>query len=200
MNAMPVRSSGCGCCESRRRFLAAGCGACAASAVSGLFADFTSAAGERATPAADGDAKRPRVRLVFACFTIKQERPTWPHIGYDFAADIERVTAALRRLCPQVEFLPAVAHGPEDAEKLLAAGEADRIDGYLVYQMNNWVQVMQTIVASGQADARGRFPLRRQRRVPGLHGGAAPHAQELLGRRLLEDRRPGRVGQVLRGC
>ena len=43
-----------------------------------------------------------------------------------------------------MEFLPAVAHGPEDAQKLLAAGEADRIDGYLVYQMNNWVQVMQT--------------------------------------------------------
>jgi hypothetical protein len=95
-------------------------------------------------------APRARVRLVFSCFTLKQNRPTWPHIGYDFAADIERVTAALGRLCPEVEFLPAVAHGPEDAAKLLAAGQSDRIDGYLVYQMNNWVQVMQTIVASGK--------------------------------------------------
>jgi hypothetical protein len=97
-----------------------------------------------------GSPSRVRVRLVFACFSVKQERPTWPHIGYDFAADIERVTSALRRLCPRVEFLPALAHGPDDAQKLLQSDKADRIDGYLVYQMNNWVQVMQTVVASGR--------------------------------------------------
>jgi hypothetical protein len=109
-----------------------------------------------ATPAgaADIPAKtspnRPRVRLVFACLSVKQERPTWPHLGYDFRSDIAQVTAALQQLCPQVEFLPVVAHGPEDARKLLAFDEADRIDGYVVYQMNNWVQVMQTVVASGK--------------------------------------------------
>ena len=43
-------------------------------------------------------------------------------------------------------------------QKLLAAGEADRIDGYLVYQMNNWVQVMQTIVASGKPTLVADFP------------------------------------------
>jgi hypothetical protein len=104
--------------------------------------------------AADTDTvaspNRPRVRLVFACFALKQDRPTWPHIGYDFGPEVERVTAALRQLCPQVEFLPALAHGPAEAQKLLAADAADRIDGYLVYQMNNWVQVMQAIVASGK--------------------------------------------------
>jgi hypothetical protein len=115
-----------------------------------MLTGLASAAGEDQAQAAEVGAKRARVRLVFACFTIKQERPTWPHIGYDFAPDIERVTAALGKLCPQVEFLSAIAHGPEDAKKLLASGEGDRIDGYLVYQMNNWVQVMQTIVASGK--------------------------------------------------
>ena len=101
---------------------------------------------------------RARVRLIFACFTIKQERPTWPHIGYDFTADIERVSSRLRELCPRVEFLPALAHGPEDAQKLLAQGAADRIDGYIVYQMNNWVQVMQTIVAAGKPTLVADFP------------------------------------------
>jgi L-fucose isomerase-like protein len=81
---------------------------------------------------------------------VKQDRPTWPRIGYDMSGEIERVTQHLKRRCPEVEFLPALAHGAEDAKKLLAAGEADRIDGYIVYQMNNWVQVMQTIVASGK--------------------------------------------------
>jgi len=143
-------SFGCGCCASRRRFLAAGCGLCAASVLSLSRPKPAGAADELSRPAAQSGARRPRVRLIFACFTIKQERPTWPHIGYDFTADIQRVTAALGRLCPQVEFLPTVCHGPEHAKKLLGAAEADRIDGYLVYQMNNWVQVMQTIVAAGK--------------------------------------------------
>ena len=149
MNAKPSLSSVCHCCTSRRRFLATCGGFCAASA--GSLGDLARAASE--TTSAKNSAaqsKRPRVRLIFACFTVKQQRPTWPHIGYDFTADIERVTKALGRLCPQVEFLPAVAHGPEDAGKLLAGAETDRIDGYLVYQMNNWVQVMQAIVVSGK--------------------------------------------------
>jgi hypothetical protein len=148
MNANLLGSSGCGCCSSRRRFLAAGCGICAGAAAKVL--------GGR--QAAAGESQRARVRLVFACFTLKQDRPTWPHIGYDFAGDIERVTMAMRQLCPQVEFLPAVAHGPEDAAKLLASGEADRIDGYIVYQMNNWVRVMQPIVASGKPTLIADFP------------------------------------------
>jgi hypothetical protein len=139
---LPV-SPACGRCTSRRRFLAAGCGVCVAAVAPRLLPNLSAAE-------APGEANRPRVRLVFACFTVKQERPTWPHIGYDFAPDIERVTATLRERCPQVEFLPAVAHGPEDAQKLLATGDAERIDGYIVYQMNNWVRVMQTIVASGK--------------------------------------------------
>jgi len=88
--------------------------------------------------------------LIFACWAVKQDRPTWPRIGYDMSGEIERVTQHLKRRCPEVEFLPVLAHGAEDAKKLLAAGEADCIDGYIVYQMNNWVQVMQTVVASGK--------------------------------------------------
>ena len=143
----------CGCCTSRRRFMATGCAACAASVVPALLTRPGSAA---AAPGTDGP-KRPRVRLVFACFALKQERPTWPHIGYDFTGDVEHVTEALRRLSPQVEFLPAVAHGPDDASKLLASDKADAIDGYIVYQMNNWVQVMQTIIASGKPTVVGDF-------------------------------------------
>jgi L-fucose isomerase-like protein len=121
--------------------------------MSGLGAEIASApAADRARADKPGATSppRPRVRLVFACFALKQPRPTWPHIGYDFTGDVERVSASLRKLCPQVEFLPALAHGPEDAKRLLASGDSDRIDGYIVYQMNNWVQVMQTVVASGK--------------------------------------------------
>jgi len=109
-----------------------------------------------AVAAGANEPNRPRVRLVFACFALKQERPTWPHIEYDFTGDVEQVTEALRRLSPQVEFLPAVVHGPDDATKLLAADKADAIDAYIVYHMNNWVQVMQTIIASGKPSPGGR--------------------------------------------
>lgn len=148
LRSVPV---GCACCTSRRRFLAGACGACASMAAEVLARPAHAA--RRADP-----QTRPRVRLVFACFALKQDRPTWPHIGYDFSADIQEVTNALGRLCPEVEFLPSVCHGPEHAKKLLAADEGQRIDGYLVYQMNNWVQVMQTVVASGKPTLVADFP------------------------------------------
>ena len=149
MNTRPLGLPACRCCLSRRRFLESGCRLCVAATAPALFAPLaleTRAANSPAEPAPN----RPRVRLVFACLALKQERPTWPHLGYDFRPDIAHVTAALQQLCPRVEFLPVVAHGPEDAKKLLASDDADRIDGYVIYQMNNWVQVMQTIVASGK--------------------------------------------------
>jgi L-fucose isomerase-like protein len=152
MNPELIALSGCGCCVSRRRFLSAGCGACVAAAAGGLL-PWRAAAAD-----APASGSRPRVRLVFACFAIKQDRPTWPHIGYDFTTDIERVTKTLQRLCPEVEFLPVLCHTPEAAKNLVAGGDADRIDGYLVYQMNNWVQVMQTVVASGKPTLVADFP------------------------------------------
>jgi len=149
MNPQPLVSPACGCCLSRRRFLASGCKICVAAAAPALLAPLSTPTRAASAPARPSP-NRARVRLVFACFALKQERPTWPHLGYDFRPEIAHVTAALQQLCPRVEFLPVVAHDPEDAEKLLASDDADRIDGYVVYQMNNWVQVMQTIVASGK--------------------------------------------------
>lgn len=155
MRTQLFERSECGCCASRRRFLTTACGFCVGAATH-------RALGGRPTIAAEtqptSESQRARVRLIFACFAIKQDRPTWPHIGYDFTGDIEHVTQAMRQLCPEVEFLPVVVHSPEDAAKLLAAGDADRIDGYIVYQMNNWIRVMQTIAASGKPTLIADFP------------------------------------------
>ena len=129
---------GCHCCLTRRRFLTAGCSVCLGTGFSGLVTQWASAR-EPVPSGQPGRLDRPRVRLVFACWAVKQDRPTWPHIGYDFAPEMERVSRALKSLCPEVEFLPALAHSAEDAKKLLAAYASDHIDGYLVYHMNNWV-------------------------------------------------------------
>lgn len=148
---------GCGCCMNRRQWLAAGCGACLSALATQNWGRVASA-DEGGSGASGALAERPRVRLVFACFALKQQRPTWPHIGYDFGPDIERMTRDLQQACLDVELVPAVAHSPEDAQKLLASDESDRIDGYVIYQMNNWVQVMQTVVASGRPTLVADFP------------------------------------------
>lgn len=139
---LPAESA-CHCCVQRRRFLR-GCAACGAAA---LLPGDASSVLRAEQPAAE---PRPRVRLVFACWALVQDRPTWPHIGHDMRPEIERVTNALQTGCPEIEFLPVAAHGPEDADRLLAMDEQDRVDGYIVYQMNNWVQVFPKIVASGK--------------------------------------------------
>lgn len=137
----------CRCCANRRRFLK-GCAACGIGALTASQMSLT-LAGSQSEGASPSDGGRVRVRLVFACWALVQDRPTWPHIGHDMRPEIERVTNALREGCPEIEFLPVAAHSVEDAEKILAQHEADKIDGYLVYNMNNWIQVFHRVAASG---------------------------------------------------
>lgn len=139
----------CDCCLRRRAFLAKSCGVCMAGGVLSL-PSVRHTTVEDDNQAANTSARKPRVRLVFSCWALKQDRSTWPNIGYDFRPDIEYVTSTLQKSCPNVELLPVTAHGPEDAQKLLAADEAEHIDGYVVYQMNNWIRTMEPIVAAGR--------------------------------------------------
>lgn len=142
-----VTEIACSCCLRRRQFLKGCVGCSLASPV--LFAG-NSLLGESSSPSQPASPQgRVRVRLVFACWALVQDRPTWPHIGHDMRPEIERVTNALRQGCPDIEFLPVAAHSVEDAEKILKQHESDQISGYLVYNMNNWVPVFQPIAASG---------------------------------------------------
>ncbi len=93
---------------------------------------------------------RPRIRVVYVLFGAKQPRPTWPHIGHDFVPVMNGLEAELARQCPTFQFLTSMASTPEEAEKILQGDQAAGVDGYLVYQMNNWPAVVQTIAASGK--------------------------------------------------
>jgi hypothetical protein len=134
--------SGCmGCAMSRRRFLAAGCSACAG------------AAGLLATPSvlrAGQEGGKPRIRVVYSLHAVKQPGPDWPNIGFDFAPVMERINAALAKGCPGFEFVTAMANGPDQAKKVLEEDKSSNIDGYIVYQMNCWNTVVQTIATSGK--------------------------------------------------
>jgi hypothetical protein len=124
---------------SRRRFLA-GCAACAGAAGFMGMPEWLSAA----------SGKGPRIRIVYALHGPKQEVPDWPNKGFDFVPVMERTNAALVRRFPDFAFLPSMAAGEEQAKKILEEDHSENIDGYLVFQMNCWNRVAQTMVTSGK--------------------------------------------------
>jgi hypothetical protein len=97
-----------------------------------------------------GRGKGPRIRVIYALHGPRQEVPDWPNIGFDFAPVMERTNAALARRFKDYTFLPALASGEEQAGKILEADAAENIDAYIVYQMNCWNRVAQTVVTTGK--------------------------------------------------
>jgi hypothetical protein len=141
--------SGCAHCQvSRRGFLAAGCAACSGAA--GL---LTSAAPVRAN-----QTGKIRVRILYALHAAKQPRPDWPNVGFDFQPVMDRITGELGKRFPTFDFLPSMANGPEAAKKIVEEDKNAAIDGYLVYQMNCWNRVVQTVAATGKATLYADFP------------------------------------------
>lgn len=134
--------SGCACCRmNRRNFLTAGGMLCAGAA--GMLAN------PGWTSAAEGNAKT-RIRLVFSLHGPKQTGPDWPNVGFDFVPVMERVQTELTQRCPGFEFVSSLATGPEQAKKILEEDKQAAPDGYVVYQMNCWNRVVQTIATSGK--------------------------------------------------
>lgn len=135
MVTTPTLPSGCACC-SRRRFLA-GCTGLALAPLTG---------GGRAAAAPRDE--RARVRVLYALHAPVQPGPDWPNKGYDFRPVMERFNAELEKRCPGIEFLPTTATGPEEAARIVE--QDDGVDGYLVFQMNCWNKVVQTVVPTGK--------------------------------------------------
>jgi hypothetical protein len=150
MNHLLGNLTGCPCrAVNRRNFLASGCAACA------------SAVGLTATGnllGASSAEDKVRVRIIFALHAAKTPSPDWPHVGFDFQPVMDRIQAALRKGCPDFEFLTSLANGPEATKKILEGDKSANIDGYLVYQMNAWNQVVQNVVASGKPTLYADFP------------------------------------------
>ena len=133
---------GCSCCSlSRRRFLAKSCTACVAGA--GLL-------GATARARAADNPRRTKIRIIYSLHAAKQPGPDWPNVGFDFQPVMDRITRELSRGCPTLEFVTSLADGEAVAKKILEEDKSSKIDGYLVYQMNAWNRVIQTIVGSGK--------------------------------------------------
>ena len=134
--------SGCPCHPiSRRRFLGAGCAACVGAA------EWVAHPG--AIFAAQSD-KPMKIRIIYSLHTPKQDRPDWPNVGFDFRPVMKRINTELAERCPGLTFVSSVANGPEQAKTILEQDKSSDIDGYLVYQMNCWNRVVQTMATSGK--------------------------------------------------
>ena len=94
--------------------------------------------------------KKLRIQIIYALHALKQDRPDWPNTGFDFNPVMEKINRVLNSGCPEFEFQSLTATGPEEATGILAAGQSAQVDGYIVFQMNCWNQVVQTIITSGK--------------------------------------------------
>lgn len=127
---------------SRRRFIS-GCAACGACLALTPFSLLSS-------PSYSGTDKKLRIRIIYSLHELKQSKPDWPNVGFDFSPFIENTNTLLKNQFPGFEFLPVLATGQEQAEKIMLQDEKEKIDGYIVYQMNCWNQVVQTVAKSGK--------------------------------------------------
>ena len=91
-----------------------------------------------------------KIRILYSLHASVQAQPDWPNTGFDFNPAMENITATLKKNFPDFEFIPTMAKGPEEAEKIVAQDTTEMIDGYIVYQMNCWNRVVQTVAKTGK--------------------------------------------------
>lgn len=157
--------AGCLHCQvNRRNFLATGCAACAGAA--GLWA-----AGSPAQAAETGSPTR--VRIIYALHAAVQPGPDWPNIGFNFQPVMDQFVADLRARCPGIEFVTSMAANEDITRKIIEEDKNASIDGYLVFQLNCWNRVVQSVAATGKPTLYVDFPY-------GGSGGYLVYTSEFL--------------------
>ena len=127
----------------RRNFITS-CSACAACAALSPMSFIN-------TSCSSGSSnKKMKIRILYSLHNLVQAQPDWPNIGFDFSTQMNDINLALTNNFSDMEFLPATASGPEEAEKILSGDLGEKIDGYIVYQMNCWNRVVQTMAKTGK--------------------------------------------------
>jgi hypothetical protein len=124
---------------SRRRFIGS-CAACSACMAAHPMTGFSSLVSK----------KKLKLHIIYSLHDEIQPGPDWPNVGFDFLPVINRFNYLLESNCPEFNFIHSLAKGPEEAQKILQEDEKSRIDGYIVFQMNCWNRVVQTIATSAK--------------------------------------------------
>lgn len=128
---------------SRRSFIYS-CSACAACLALAPLAPKNSFC----NPASPG--KKLKIRVLYSLHGAVQSQPDWPNTGFDFRPAMERINNILKNSFSDMEFVPSMASGPEDASKIIQEDTSNPSDGFIVYQMNCWNRVVQTMAETGK--------------------------------------------------
>ncbi|MDP4224540.1 MAG: hypothetical protein Q8868_14630 [Bacteroidota bacterium] len=91
-----------------------------------------------------------KIKVIYSLHSTVQNQPDWPNTGFDFAPPMEKINNALTKNFRDIQFIPILATGPEDAGNIVLQDKTDPVDGYIVYQMNCWNRVIQTIAKTGK--------------------------------------------------
>ena len=136
--------SGAGVAGVTRRNFISSCPACAACVALAPMSVINSSCSSGRTN------RKMKIRILYSLHEPVQTKPDWPNVGFDFNPAIEKINTSLRGHFRDMEFLSSLATGPEDALKVVEMDKQAPVDGYIVYQMNCWNQVIQTIVKTGK--------------------------------------------------
>ncbi|MDI9521821.1 MAG: hypothetical protein QM237_00955 [Bacteroidota bacterium] len=129
---------------SRRKFIST-CAACAAYGVCMAKSPIEVSSSHSYTNIKN---EKLRIRVIYSLHNIVQDRPDWPNIGFDFKPSIEKYNSVFKKEFPSYEFISTLASNQEDAESIIAQDKNEKIDAYIVFQMNCWNRVVQTIAKS----------------------------------------------------
>jgi hypothetical protein len=97
-----------------------------------------------------GSKRKLKIKILYSLHAVVQPGPDWPNVGFDFAPPMDKINRALTEHFRDMEFIPALATGPEDAKKIVEDDKINPVDGFIVYQMNCWNSVIQTIAETGK--------------------------------------------------
>ncbi len=138
MKTIPVYSNAAGR-TSRRTFLHS-CAACSACLTTMPIMGLSSCSrGEKL-----------KLHIIYSLHAVVQPGPDWPNVGYDFGPVMENFNRVLADSCPEFEFVQSMATGPEEAEKIVALDRDTGVGGYIVFQMNCWNRVVQSVATTAK--------------------------------------------------
>ncbi len=128
---------------SRRRFISS-CSSCAACAAFAPLAFIS-----QPEPLTVKKTKK-RIKVIYSLHGPVQQQPDWPNTGFDFRPHIAEFNNLLEKSFRDMHFIPVMAAGPQDAEQIIQNDLNEPANGYIVFQMNCWNQVVQKIAETGK--------------------------------------------------
>lgn len=91
-----------------------------------------------------------RIRIIYSLHSLKQQGADWPNKGFDFEPVIDKTNKELKREFKNYEFLTSAANGEQQANKIIEEDKDKNIDGYIVFQMNCWNRVVQSVAKTSK--------------------------------------------------